>query len=759
MRSHVWCTIALCVSMFIGSGAVAERRSSSKRKEVRTRAPAAKTTERPARTRQRARDDESERAKRRARRRGEVRTQEQGRSYERDRSVTAKRGRETRTRRVVRRAPAARARALPQIERVSPSQARGSTTVTIYGSGFAKGDIVQVGDVRSRVVTLRPNQITVRLPDSARGGRVGVRRGSRLVWSRRPITVAPPAPAIEALSVRQGQPGSVVRLRGAHFGPRARVLLGKRQVKVRRRGPDFVEVIIPPNATSGRFTVIGRRGHSARSAGVFTVLHPPQIRRVSPQRAEAGATITIHGTGFRADDRVMLGNRELQLLSVGPRRINAQLPLLPGRHRLVIRRGQLTVQARQPISILPASPIIESLSLQQAAPGAVVRIRGRHLASTRRVTLGGRPVTVRNRGPRFLEVVVPMDAQSGQFIVTGPRGRRVTSSRVFTVDHPPRIRRFSPRRGSAGDTVQIVGAHFDQGDAVYLGNRPLQVRRITERQIIAVIPPGARSGRLSVRRGDTIAEARAPFDVLNAPRIASFRPASGAVGARVMLSGSNFTPDTRVTLNGRNLPVEERRLPTQLWVRIPAGSRSGTLVVSNAGGSARTTRPFDVYPPLRLQRFLPRRAAAGEQVQLFGRGFHEGVEVRLGGIQLPVSRLSPRKLTVTIPPNARSGRFRISNGAERVESRRAFNVRETAPAFDATLSPRRARPGSEVTLSLRPGQPRLRVTLNGRRLPKKVYDGGRRVVLTVPARARSGFLEVEADGQRVRVQPRLEILR
>lgn len=74
-----------------------------------------------------------------------------------------------------------------------------------------------------------------------------------------------------------------------------------------------------------------------------------------------------------------------------------------------------------------------------------------------------------------------------------------------------------------------------------------------------------------------------------------------------------------------------------------------------------------------------------------------------------------------------------------------------------TFYPNPASLGEEVTLYLNEAVAVL-VTYNGQPLPKKVFSGGKVLVVTVPGNAVSGYLELSWDGKSLRAEEPLTVI-
>ncbi len=81
-----------------------------------------------------------------------------------------------------------------------------------------------------------------------------------------------------------------------------------------------------------------------------------------------------------------------------------------------------------------------------------------------------------------------------------------------------------------------------------------------------------------------------------------------------------------------------------------------------------------------------------------------------------------------------------------------------ARAFAFTFAPKEARWGQQVEIRVPPPAETVTVYLNGMPLPKKVSGDGRMVSVTIPTTAKSGYIELERDGVRVRAEEEIRIL-
>ena len=78
-----------------------------------------------------------------------------------------------------------------------------------------------------------------------------------------------------------------------------------------------------------------------------------------------------------------------------------------------------------------------------------------------------------------------------------------------------------------------------------------------------------------------------------AATIAAFTPTSGVVGSKVTIRGSNFIGTTAVTFNGVSAAFKVLNVQF-ITATVPVGATSGSITVTNAGGSTVSTQHFMV---------------------------------------------------------------------------------------------------------------------------------------------------------------------
>lgn len=131
-------------------------------------------------------------------------------------------------------------------------------------------------------------------------------------------------------------------------------------------------------------------------------------------------------------------------------------------------------------------------------------------AGTTRVTFAGTPAAFGVASDTRLDATVPAEASSGPIAVTTPGGTASSSSGFTVLPPAPSITSFAPTRG-----LTLTGASFSGAGSVAFGSTPAaSFTVLNDRTILAHVPAGARSGKISVSTPEGTGTSRAVFTVL-----------------------------------------------------------------------------------------------------------------------------------------------------------------------------------------------------------------------------------------------------
>jgi hypothetical protein len=129
-------------------------------------------------------------------------------------------------------------------------------------------------------------------------------------------------------------------------------------------------------------------------------------------------------------------------------------------------------------------------------PGVPVEILGENLADAYSVNFGPAQAQFQPGSDTFLVAQVPANAVDGLVTVTLASGEQVESQTAVRI--LPIITNLDPSQGSAGISVHIVGGGFSGTTKVTFGGKAANFTVLTPAMIQAIVPPGAKSGKVVV---------------------------------------------------------------------------------------------------------------------------------------------------------------------------------------------------------------------------------------------------------------------
>ncbi len=226
----------------------------------------------------------------------------------------------------------------------------------------------------------------------------------------------------------------------------------------------------------------------------------------------------------------------------------------------------------------------------------------------------------------------------------------------------PTISSFTPTGGLAGTVVVITGTNFTGGTAVsFNGTAAASFVVNSATQITAIVAAGTTTGLLTIVASTGTGTSVTSFVVGNPPVITSFTPSTGAIGATVVITGTDFTGATLVQFNGAYASTFTVNSATQITASVPAGATTGPISLATPTGTATSATNFTVIPPPAITSFTPVAGLAGAVVTLTGNFFTGATAVSFNGINaLTFTVVSTTQLTVTAPAGVTTGLISVT---------------------------------------------------------------------------------------------------
>ena len=169
-----------------------------------------------------------------------------------------------------------------------------------------------------------------------------------------------------------------------------------------------------------------------------------------------------------------------------------------------------------------------------------------------------------------------------------------------------------------------------------------------------------------------------------APVIDKLKPASGPVGTKVKVKGSNFgTSPGTVTFNGTNAPVN----PNSNWdsakiqVKVPEGATTGPVVVTvGTQSSAGVTFTVTSAPsgPI-ISKLKPDSGPVGTEIKIKGSNFGNAGTVTFNGVTASQINWNDKKVRAVVPAGATDGPVVVTTAGGQQSNGVAFDVTDGVP--------------------------------------------------------------------------------
>lgn len=505
---------------------------------------------------------------------------------------------------------------VPTITGFTPANAQIGTSVTITGTNFSpvmENNVVKFNGITATVTASNGTSITVIVPDGASTGNITVTIGGQSVTGATAFTI--PAPTITSFSPTIGTIGTVVTITGTNFSPVPAsniVKFNNTTAVVTAITGTTITTTVPEGASSGAITLtLGV--NTASGPTNFTVL-VPTITSFTPTSGTQGTSVTITGTNFSttpANNVVKFSGTTANVTSSTATSIVTAVPVDAVTGPITVTVGGSTATSATDFNISLPTPTITGFTPANGQIGTVVTITGTNfnaIPANNIVKFNGTLATVTASTATSITTAIPAGATTGSITVT-IGNQTATSSSPINVTSPAIIS-FSPTNGTVGTSVTISGVNFSTSAANTIVKFNGTVASITgtptATSIITTVPAGSTSGKISIEIGGVVVSSLTDFTVTTtpAPTITSISPASGAVGATVTITGTNFSTtaaNNLIKFNGTVSAVTGTPTATTITTTVPTGATNGKITVEVGGQTA--TSPIDftvlncVLPP------------------------------------------------------------------------------------------------------------------------------------------------------------------
>ena len=343
-------------------------------------------------------------------------------------------------------------------------------------------------------------------------------------------------------------------------------------------------------------------------------------------------------------------------------------------------------------------------------------------------------------------------------------GKLVLPIMKVSANTSPRISRVSPQNPRTNAVVTISGSNFGSSrgsSSVRIGSVVIPSSALaswSNTQIRFRVPINTPPGNLTVRTSQGTSNSIRLQ--ITSPYLTRISPTQVKTGGRLTLTGGNFgtrrgTGYVFFTSNVRPSAADYVSWSnSRIVVKVPARARSGNVQVTTSNGTSGTKRLQVESRSPQITSVSPRRVQYNQVVTVTGSNFGSSrgsSTVRIGSAAVPSSWLaswSNTRIRFRVPTNVRSGNVTVRTSAG---TSNAIRLEITSP-YLASASPSRVKPRDRLTLTganfgSRRGSGYVLFAPNV--WPSSsdyVVWSPIRIVVKVPARARSGDVKVVTGG-------------
>ena len=497
------------------------------------------------------------------------------------------------------------------------------------------------------------------------------------------------AQTITSFAPTSGSTGTTVTIKGTGFTGASTVAFNGITGALFVQDNTTILTQVPSGATTGLISVtVG--GNTVFSATPFNVAQSfPVITSFTPAAGTPGSNVTITGQNLNLIDSLRFNGKRATYNFLSVTSIVGVVPVGATTGPIELFYQGVQYASSGVFTVPTPPPTIIFISPTSGPPGTVVSVKGSNFFGVTQVTLNNAVVpnyTVHR--PDSITFIVPPTATSGLVRVT-TSGGSVSSSSIFQVTNPlaPTITSFTPTSGFVGTIVTVRGSNFIGTTQVRINATIIANYTVhTQDSMTLTIPPAASTGFIRITTPNGTATSAIAFQVLvpGRPTITSFTPSIGQIGTLVTVRGSNFLGLTQVRLNTTIVTTYTAHRQDSLTFIVPPTATTGVIQITNAGGTATSTVPFQVFNTTgrpTITNFAPFNGPVGTTVTINGSNFSGLSSVLFNGTPAIVTSSTNTQIIVNVPVGATTGTIVVVTSAGIATSTRLFVVSSVAAGF------------------------------------------------------------------------------
>ncbi|RYX85078.1 hypothetical protein EON83_07475 [bacterium] len=629
----------------------------------------------------------------------------------------------------------------PRIDSFSPPSGLVGTRVQIKGANFLGTTSVLFNTTAATAPSIASDVISVAVPAGATTGLISVVTPAGTVKTATNFVVQTP-PVITGFTPLGGKTGTAVTISGRNF-------LGATAVRfngVAAVNPKITATLIaanvPAGALTGPISVTTPEGDSQSAANFVVDNEAPTVTITNPMAGSSVTALPKAFTGTVGDNGGVsnvqsvtwllartIGTNQFQYWNPtngiwGAFLLNASTPTRPNVNTAWSSVGNLPTGA----NLTPGAYTVRATATDKMGNESTVfsafTVAPLTYSISGRITLGTAGlanVTVTRTG----NVKVVTNA-NGEFSFAGVAANtnvtltptltgytfnpvtrnvalktaNVTGQNFAATSTTPTVTSFTPASGPVGTAVTIKGTNLSTATAVKFNNVTATIKSKAATQIVAVVPAGATTGRISVTTPTGTTSSTTNFTVtIPPPTIAGFTPGSGQIGFNVTINGTNLAAATSVKFNNVAAVIKSKTA-TQIVTSVPAGATTGRLTVTTPTGTVTSAATFTVILPPTIANFTPGSGQVGFNVTIDGTNLSTATAVKFNNVAAVIKSKTATQIVTSVPTGATTGRITVTtpNGTATSTANFTVTVPNTSPTI-ASFTPTMGPVGTAVTIN------------------------------------------------------------
>jgi hypothetical protein len=503
------------------------------------------------------------------------------------------------------------------------------------------------------------------------------------------------------VSPTSGAPGSVITISGWGFSnnTQMRIFLDYERLGeiITTEAGTFTQIVAIPIGTSPGTHRITGSDNANIIEEIFTVTAPAKIA-ISPNTASPGTSLTILGSNFSPNTRVIIRFDDAQIPTIpfdlvasasGTFSTTVQLPKTNAGSHVVSATDDIFT-ASEKINV--REPSLVSLSAKSGPTGTLVTVIGSGFSPNSSITvkfdstaLATIPsVVAASSGGTFSAVItIPIGIAAGTGTISAVDGAGRSGSEIFSVTASGVVN-LTPTSAFGGSSVTVSGSGFNPNSVITL--RFDSTTLATSPIVVTTTPAGTFSGMITVPTGVAVGGhtisatdesgriGSTVFD-LNAPGPLSLSRDAGIGGSRIKISGVGFSPNSDITIKFGSLTLTNSETKTnadgtfEATFTVPGDATVGTHAISVTDSFGRTATSLFTVRTTAILSASPQMGPPGSEVTVTGSKFINGtrLSIRFDDLEMRTmpgevvgSALGKFLAKFHIPNNITAGTYMIS---------------------------------------------------------------------------------------------------